>query len=122
MNLPLTIQETHDGLKKKEFSVVELVDAYLARINNFDKDINAFITVTEDEAYKAAKEADRLIQDKGDEAFEEFPLLGVVTSYKDIFMTKGIRTTAASKVLNDYKAHYSATSVARISKAGGIMM
>lgn len=122
MKIPLTIQETHTGLMKKDYSVVDLVDAYLARITAFDKDINAFITVTEDEAYKQAKEADRLIQHKGEAAFEEFPLLGVVTSYKDIFMTKGIRTTAASNVLRNYKAQYTATAVSRIQNAGAVML
>lgn len=121
-DIPLTISETHDGLKRGAFSVVELVDSYLARINNFDKNINSFITVTDEIAYKQAKEADRIIKDKGDEAFEEFPLLGVVVSYKDMFLTKGVRTTAASNVLKDYIPQYSATVVKRIQNAGAVMM
>ena len=122
MNIPLTIQETHEGLKKKEYSVVDLVDAYHSRIKNFDKDINSFVTVTDEIAYKQAKEADRVIKDKGDKAFEEFPLLGVVTSYKDMFLTEGVRTTAASNVLKDYVPQYSSTAVSRIQKAGAVMM
>lgn len=121
-NIPLTIKETHDGLKKGDFTVVDLVDRYLARINEYDKDINSFITVADEVAYKQAKESDRLIKDKGEAAFNEFPLLGVVVGYKDIFMTKGVRTTAASNVLKDYVAQYSATAVKRLEKAGAIMI
>lgn len=122
MNIPLTIEKTHEGLKKREFSVVDLVDAYLARINTFDQKINAYVTVTDEVAYKEAKEADRIIKEKGEKAFEEFPLLGVVTSYKDIFLTKGVRTTAASNVLKDYVPQYSATAVERMQKAGAVML
>ncbi len=122
MNLPLTINGVQFGLKKKEFSAVDLVDTYLARIQKFDKDINSYITVTSDIAYKQAKQADRLIKDKGDKAFKEFPLIGVCVSHKDMFLTKGVRTTAGSNVLKDYIPVYSATCVKRIEKAGAIML
>ena len=112
MNIPLTIKETQDGLKSKKFSAVELVDSYLAQINKYNKEFNIFLTVTEELAYAKAKEIDR-----GDRTN---PLSGVVVSYKDIFLTKGVRTTAGSKILESYVPPYSATSVNRIEAAGAI--
>lgn len=120
MDIPLTITETQKGLLSKKFSVVELVDAYLARIKAFDGEINSFITVSQELAYKQAKEADAFLKAAGAKAFEEKPLLGVVTAYKDIFLTKGLRTTAASKVLESYVPQYSATAVERLESAGAI--
>lgn len=112
MNLPLTIKETQEGLIAKKFSAVELVDNYLARIKKYNDEYNIFLTISEDLAYKQAKEVDKNGITK--------PLSGVVTAYKDIFLTKGIRTTAASKVLESFIPDYSATSVNKIEEAGGI--
>ena len=56
--LPLTIKETHEGLKTKKFSAVELVDSYLARINKYNSEYNIFLTVADENAYKTAKELD----------------------------------------------------------------
>ena len=122
MKTPLTIKETQQGLLKKEFSVVELVDNYLEQINTFDKDLNIFITVTSEVAYKCAKETDEIVKNNKEDILEKLPLLGVTAAYKDIFLTKGVRTTAASKVLESYVPSYSATSVERITKAGGMMI
>lgn len=114
MNLPLTIKETQEGLLKKKFSAVELVDAYLARINKYNKELNVFLTISEDKAYKKAKEIDNL---------ESKPqLFGVTVAHKDLFLTKGIRTTAASNVLKDYVPTYSATVVERLEKEGTILL
>lgn len=112
MNTPLTIKETQEGLKSKKFSAVELVDAYLNQIKKYNDEYNIFLTVTEEEAYKKAKEVDSSDL-KG-------ALSGVVVSYKDIFLTKGIRTTASSKVLDSYIPQYSATTVKRIEQSGAI--
>lgn len=113
MITPLTIKETQEGLKSKKFSAVELVDAYLAQIEKYNKEYNVFLTVTEEIAYKKAKELDR-------DGSYATPLAGVVTSFKDIFLTKGVRTTAASKILDSYVPQYSATTVTKIENAGGI--
>lgn len=114
MNAPLTIKETQSGLKNKKFSAVELVDFYLSQINKYNKEYNIFLTLSEDEAYRKAKEVDKTDLSN--------PLSGVVVSYKDIFLTKGIRTTAASKVLESFVPPYSATSVSRIENAGAITL
>ncbi len=111
--LPLTIQETKEGLIKKDFSAVELVDEYLSRIDK-NKDLNAFLTVSGDLAYKKAKIIDLNPQD--------LPLLGTVVAHKDLFLTKGVRTTAGSKVLESYVPAYSSTVVERMEKAGAIMI
>lgn len=112
MNLPLTIKDTQKGLLEKKFSAVELVDNYLAQINKYNKEYNIFLTISEEKAYEQAKNIDK----NG----ITHPLSGVVVAYKDIFLTKGVRTTAASKVLEGYIPDYSATSVNRIEGAGGI--
>lgn len=112
MITPLTIKETQEGLRSKKFSAVELVDSYLAQIKKYNGEYNIFLTISEEEAYKKAKEVDK--------SEIKLPLSGVVTSYKDIFLTKGIRTTAGSKVLESYIPPYSATSVNRIENAGAI--
>lgn len=114
-NIPLTIKETQEGLKSKKFSAVELVDAYLAQIKKYNKEYNIFLTITEELAYAKAKELDKA-------GAYATSLAGVVTSFKDIFLTKGVRTTAGSKILESYIPQYSATSVKKIEEAGGIMI
>lgn len=122
VDFPLTIKDTQEALRKKEISCVGLVDYYLERVNRLDKKINAILTISEDQAYDKARRLDKIIADLGDNAFEEFPLLGVCLIHKDMFLTKGIRTTAASKVLEDYVPSYSATVVERLDKAGCITL
>lgn len=122
MDIPLTIKETQEGLISKKFSAVELVDSYLARINKYNKELNIFLTLTEDAAYKKAKEIDEILGYKDTKILSDFPLLGVTVAHKDLFLTKGIRTTAASNVLKDYVPTYSATVVDRLEKAGVIMI
>jgi aspartyl-tRNA(Asn)/glutamyl-tRNA(Gln) amidotransferase subunit A len=112
-NIPLTIKQTQDGLREKKFSAVELVDSYLAQIKKHNDEYNIFLTISEEEAYKTARRLDGL-------ADKNLPLFGAVTAYKDIFLTKNIRTTAGSKVLENYIPDYSATSVKKIEDAGGI--
>lgn len=106
--LPLTIKDTQEGLKKKEFSAVELVDSYLKRIED-NKDLNAFNTISSEVAYHQAKNIDM-----------SKPLAGVVVAHKDLYLTKGIRTTASSKVLESYVPAYSGTVVKRMEAAGAI--
>lgn len=120
-NTPLTIKETQKGLVKKDFSAVELVDSYIKKIDE-NKDLNAYITVCEDEAYKKAKEIDSVIKDSPENLLSKYPMLGVAIGHKDLFLTKGIRTTAASKVLETYIPPYSATIVRKIDNAGGIIL
>jgi len=122
MKLPLTINKTQAGLLKKDFSAVELVDAYLARINAHNKDLNVYLTISDDQAYIAAKKVDKLIANSSVGLLKDYPLLGTAVAYKDLFLTKGVRTTAASKVLADYIPAYSATFVNRAEAAGSLIL
>ena len=106
----------------KKFSAVELVSEYLSRIEKANPELNCFLTVSKDLAYSQAKNADKLINDYGDKALEDRPLLGVTVAHKDLFLTKGIRTTASSKVLESYVPAYSATVVDRLEEAGCILL
>lgn len=122
MSLPLTIKETQAGLKEKKFSASEIVKEYLERIKKYDKGINSFLTLTEGAAFEKASRADEIIGSQGEEAFKRYPLLGVTVAFKDLFLTKGVRTTAGSKVLESYVPTYSATVVERLEKAGCILI
>lgn len=119
---PLNIKDTQKGLLEKDFSAVELVEYYLNRIDKFDKGLNSFITITEEVAYGQAKKIDEVVAELGEEALVKHPLLGVTVAYKDMFLTQGVRTTAASNVLKDYVPAYSATVVNRLQKAGCLMI
>lgn len=121
MKTPLAIKETQEGLIRKDFSAVELVDTYLKQIKG-SKDLNVFITVCEKEAYEEARKVDKLLTTGDIKILSDFPLLGAVVSHKDLFSTKGVRTTAGSKVLETYVPTYTATVVERIQKAGAIMI
>ena len=115
----LTIKKALEGLRKKEFSATELIKSYLETINKKDKEINAFITsdgkVTH--ALEQARKADELISQEA-----ELPLLGIPVAVKDIFLTKGLLTTAGSKVLDDYIPQYDATVVAKLKNAGAVII
>lgn len=117
----LTLREAQDGLQKGKFSSVELVRSCLERIKKLDSKINAFITVCEKEALREAKEADKIINHKSS-IINHQSLLGIPIAIKDNFCTKGIRTTAGSKVLEDYIPVYDATVVARLKEAGAIII
>jgi len=104
---------------KKKFSAVELIDSYLEKINKH-KYLNAFLTVSSESAYSEAKGIDKLV-DVGI-AGDQYPLLGSVIAHKDLFLTKGVRTTAGSKVLESFIPEYSATVVEREKSAGSIMI
>lgn len=113
----LTITKAKEALKNKEFSSVELTKTYLERIKTLEPKLNAFVTVTEEEALKNAKEADEKLA-KG----EDLPLLGIPISVKDNFSTNGIRTTASSKVLDNYVPPFDSTVVAKLKAAGMVLL
>lgn len=101
----LTISKIQELLFSKQISAVEITNFYLQRIKNIDPQIKAFITITEKEAIKQAEILDDKIK-KGDKVGK---LAGAVMAVKDIFLTKGIQTTASSQVLKDYIPQYSST-------------
>jgi aspartyl-tRNA(Asn)/glutamyl-tRNA(Gln) amidotransferase subunit A len=115
INLSLT--DTLQKLKSKDISSVELTKAYLERIKKVEPKINAFVTVTEETALKNAADSDAK-RTKG----EDLPLLGIPLSIKDNFSTNGIRTTASSKVLDNYIPPFDATVVKKLKDAGMVLL
>ncbi len=113
----LDLKDTLKGLFAKKFSCVELIKAYLLRIKKYNPKINAFVTVNRENALTQAKEVDRLLS-RG----VSKPLLGIPIALKDNWLTKGLRTTATSKVLDNYIPQYDATSTSRLKKAGAVIM
>ncbi|MFH1523309.1 MAG: Asp-tRNA(Asn)/Glu-tRNA(Gln) amidotransferase subunit GatA [Patescibacteria group bacterium] len=113
----LTIRKASELLQKKEISSVELTKAYLDRIKQINKKLNAFLAVCEKEALDSAKQADIRIskEEKGD-------LLGIPFAAKDVIMTKGIRTTAGSKILENYTAPFDATVIKKLKEAGAVLL
>jgi len=120
----LTITEARTGLKKRKFSARELTEACLSQIKKLDPKINAFITVCEDEALAQAKKADQAIAASRDlqALLTERPLLGIPIGIKDLFCTRGVKTTAGSQVLANYLPVYDATVVKRLKKAGAVII
>jgi len=114
----LTIHALSEKLSKKEVSSVEATKAYLERIGAVDDKIKAFLIVTADEALKQAEEADKRRARNNNIT----PLTGVPISVKDIFCTKGIRTTCASKILAGFVPPYDSTVVARLKDAGAVIL
>lgn len=113
----LSLAQAKAGLLSKAFSSEEITRACLAVIKDKEPVINAFVTVTEDEALASAKRADKKLH-QGDAS----PLLGVPFSIKDNYCTQGIRTTASSKLLDDFIPPYSATVVERLQQAGIVLL
>lgn len=115
----LTVTDIIEGYKTKKFSVSEIVSSYIERIERLNPELNAFITIDSENAKKKAKELDNSLNLK---PVNIPPLFGIPYGIKDMFLTKGIRTTAASKVLENYIPPYSATAVERLETAGAISL
>jgi len=114
----LTIKEAHQGLKKKEFSALELCKNYLDKIEKEDKKIQAFLTISKDLAISQAKNVDEMIL-----GGQEIPLLaGIPCVIKDNILVEGVRCTAGSKILEDYIAPYDATVIKRLKEQGAVIL
>lgn len=114
----LTISEAHQLLKNKEISASELLKAVLDEIDRKESKIKAFITVVKEQAFKHAQEIDKeILQGK-----EVKPLTGIPYSLKDIFCTKGIKTTAASTILKNFIPTFNATVVEKLHAEGAILV
>lgn len=114
----LSIKEISELIKKKEVSPVELTKQILNRIERYDGDINSYVTVLSDYAIQKAKKA------QDDIASGEYlgPLHGVPIGLKDIFVMKDVRTTAGSKILENFKPLYNATVTQKLLDAGAIIV
>ena len=114
----LTITKAARLIRTRKVSATELTRATLARIEKVDGHLKSFITVTADLALKQARKADR---DLAAGSYKG-PLHGIPVSLKDLYWTKGIRTTAGSKILGDFIPTTDATSVRRLADAGAVLV
>jgi aspartyl-tRNA(Asn)/glutamyl-tRNA(Gln) amidotransferase subunit A len=105
-------------IQSKQVSPVELFDEVLKRIHQLQPKLHSFITITEAEGRKAATEAEAEITN----GHYRGPLHGIPISIKDLFATRGVRTTAGSKVLGKWVPDYDATAVTRLLQAGMVMV
>ena len=114
----LTIREASDLLSSKQIKAQELVQAYLKSAHGQNKKLNSFITICDDAALNQAKKVDKLIAN----GQKLNPLAGIPVGIKDLFSTKDIRTTAGSRVLENYVPVYDATSVYSLNNANACIV
>ena len=115
--LPRSVARLADGLARGDFSSVELTRHYLARIALLDPQLNSFITVCADQALLEAAAADACRA-----AGKAGALTGIPYANKDIFCTRGVRTSCASRMLDNFIAPYDATAVEKLRAAGMVML
>ena len=108
----LTVHELQEKLEKKELTSEEIVQAYVDRINDKEKDVKAFVTTLCDEALKEAKEIDE--KRKNGEKLSS--LAGIPIGIKDNMCTKGVKTTCSSRMLENFVAPYNATVVEKLNE------
>jgi aspartyl-tRNA(Asn)/glutamyl-tRNA(Gln) amidotransferase subunit A len=115
--LALTLHQASEMLRRGEISSQELTTAVFARIAATDDRLHAYITLCREDALEQAKRADARLKQEPHGG----PLLGIPIAVKDNFLTQGIRTTCASKILGNFVPPYDATAVARIRAAGAVI-
>jgi aspartyl-tRNA(Asn)/glutamyl-tRNA(Gln) amidotransferase subunit A len=113
----LSIAAAREALKRKELSAEELARAHIAAIERSNETLNAYILTTPERALEAAKESDARLR-KG----AARPLEGIPLGIKDLFATKGVRTTACSHVLDGFTPTYESTVTANLWNAGAVML
>src|SRR5690554_1195415 len=112
-----TLAELAQGLERGDYSSTELTQAYLERIKALDGRYNSFISVTEEQALAQARAAD-----EARAAGNAGALCGLPIAHKDLFCTQGVRTSSASKMLDNFISPYDATIVSRLKGAGSVML
>jgi len=114
----LSLRSLATLIQRQEVSPVEATEAVLDRVEKFDSELNSFITVLGDEALTQARAATQEIQ----AGHYRGPLHGIPIAVKDVYYTKGVRTTAGSQILSDFIPSYDATVIARLREAGAILI
>jgi aspartyl-tRNA(Asn)/glutamyl-tRNA(Gln) amidotransferase subunit A len=112
-----TLTELAQGLRARQFSSVDLARMFLERIERAQGALNAFISVTREQALADAALADRALA-----AGTGGALTGVPIAHKDLFCTRGVRTSCGSRMLDNFVAPYDATVVANLKRAGAVML
>ena len=115
-----TLTELANDLQNKKYSSVELTQYFLDRIKKYDPMLNSFITITEEKALVQAQLADKRLAN----ALPSPPTLltGIPIAQKDIFCTEGIKTSCASKMLDNFISPYDATLVHQLNQAGMVLL
>ncbi|MFP3982707.1 MAG: Asp-tRNA(Asn)/Glu-tRNA(Gln) amidotransferase subunit GatA [Desulfurivibrionaceae bacterium] len=113
----LTINRLQEMLAGKEVTSAEVTSSVFAHIRETDRDINAFITLAEDEAMAQAEAADRMLEKGGTD-----PLCGIPLSIKDVLCTRNIKTTAGSRILESFVPGYDATVVDSLKGRGAVLL
>jgi aspartyl-tRNA(Asn)/glutamyl-tRNA(Gln) amidotransferase subunit A len=112
----LTLADARDGLARKRFSAVELAEAHLSAIEHA-RPLNAYVLETPDQARAVAKEADARLR-----AGQARPLEGIPLGVKDLFATRGVRTTACSRILDGFVPTYESTVTANLWRDGAVLL
>ena len=113
----LNLVAARDGLRRHDFTALELTDAHLDAIETLNPRLNAYVTVTAEAAREQARVADTAIQ-----AGRSKPLLGIPMGIKDLFCTKGVRTTAGSRILGPFVPPYESTVTANLLRDGAVFL
>src|SRR5260221_1647802 len=111
-----TIHEVSADLKAKKLSSIELTKAVMDHLEKVEPKVQAFITITREEALKQSAEADKRLASGKDIT----PLTGVPVGIKDLMCTKAVRTTCGSKILENFVPPYNATVVEKLYSAGAV--
>lgn len=119
MNWRRSIRELQSDLRCGRTSVTEVVTESLLRSETDSS--NAVLSVPRDRALSSARKWDELVSKNPEVAFSSYPLLGVTLGVKDVICVEGTLTTAGSKILENYRAPYTATAVERLEQAGAIV-
>jgi len=114
----LTIGQIQQLLESRQATAVEIAAAHLAHINQKDQEVHAYLSLSPERALAQAKRVDEKIA--AGEAL--FPLAGVPIAVKDVILTRGLRTTCASRILENFEAPYDATAVERLENAGAVIL
>src|SRR5438270_1193324 len=114
----LTIDCARSAVAERKTSALALAEAFYAKIEADDQKIGAYLLLAKERALAKAAEIDRLAE-KGEKLP---PLAGVPVGIKDVLVTKGVRTTAGSKILGNYIPPYDCTAVARLEAAGAVVL
>ena len=114
----LTVASTRIAVEERQMTATALLDAFYTKIEAEDPAIGAYLTLCKDRAYGQAARIDKL----ADAGNELPPLAGVPIAVKDVFTTRDVRTTAGSRILENFIAPYDATAVSRLEEAGAIIL
>jgi aspartyl-tRNA(Asn)/glutamyl-tRNA(Gln) amidotransferase subunit A len=114
----LTIEAARNAVQERKTTAIAMAEAHYSRIQKEDGQIGAFLTLSRERALQQAERKDRIVA----EGRPLPPLGGVPVGIKDVMSTRGVRTTAGSKILDKYVPPYDCTAVAKLETAGAVIL